>query len=176
MITSEVYQFSTQSMKSNREHLSVRQIVNRYKKGVYTDDCADNICAAISSSEQEFNNVAVPIQTCWVDEVLENIELCIRLLENEEEKEAILSTVSDERARSVLADLATPEVWKVIQGDGEICVVFHKQGLLYKYPLRNRYSVLQSACDAERNKIKELGIDYSNLFITLMFLFKDIKD
>lgn len=163
-------------MENTKKHLSARQIVNRFKKEVYTDECSDNISAAISSSKQRFNSVAIPVQNCWVDEVLEHIELCTRLLENEEERDAILSTVSDERARSVLADLATPEIWKVIHGEGEIVEELQAHGFLYKYPLRDKYSIVQAVCDAERNKIKELGIDHSCLFVTLNFLFKDITD
>lgn len=163
-------------MENTKKHLSARQIINRYKKGVYTDESSDNISAAISSSEQDFNNVALPVQTCWVDEVIENIELCIRLSENEEGKDAILSTISDERAKSVLTDLAMPEVWKAIHGYGNISMALYSHGLLCKYPLRNSYSVVQVACDAERNKIKELGINCTNLFIALMSLFKDISD
>lgn len=66
-------------MERNKRKLSARQIVNRYKKGVYVDECADAISAAVSVSDAEFECAAIPIQKHWIEDVFENIALCIQL-------------------------------------------------------------------------------------------------
>lgn len=160
-------------MENTKQHLSARQVVNRYLKGVYTDECADTISAAISSSSQSFNSVAIPIQSCWVDEVMENIELCFKLNERTDDKDAILSVVSDERARSVLSDLATPDVWIALLEEKEMFDVLYAHGLMSKYPLRNCYSVLDAYCHSEKDRLKELGINYLKLLSALSLMFKE---
>lgn len=163
-------------MKSTKQHLSPRQVVNRYQKGVYTNECADTISAAIASSSQPFNSVAMPIQHCWMDEVMENIELCFKLSERAEDKDEILSVVSDERARSVLSDLATPDVWKALLEEEEMFDVLSAHGLMSKHPLRNCYSILDAYCYSEKDRLKELGINYLKLLSALSLMFKEQFD
>lgn len=163
-------------MQNTKKHLSARQVVNRYKKEFYTDECANIISAAISSSQLGFNSVAIPVQTCWVDEVLENIEMCFQLCEHREEKDSILSSVSDERVKAVLSDLAIPDVWNIVCGKVEMSNALIEYGLLCKYPLRNRYSVLDAAFHSEKDRIAKLGLDYTKLLTTLSLMFRSQKD
>lgn len=162
-------------MESNKRNLSARQIINRYKKGVYVDECADAISAAVSASDAEFEYVAIPIQKHWIEDVFENIDLCIQLSKEQDKADDILAGVSDERIRSLLLDLSTPDLWNAIMGDGNYIDIIFSHGLRNKYQLPNAVKIICAASYIERERLESLGIDRANLELALRFIVAEPK-
>jgi len=160
-------------MERSKDSLSPRQIINRYKKGAYTDECADAISAAVSASDLDFDSIAIPIQKCWIEDVLENIALCFQLFSDRDKADSILANITDERVRSVLLDLSLPELWKAITGDGDYLEAIIQHNLFNKYSLDHSASIIDFVTFSEWDRIKSLGIDMANLSLALRFMFKD---
>lgn len=156
-----------QYMERNKRSLSPRQIINRYKKGVYTDACADAISAAVSASDEEFARVAIPTQRHWIEEAIENIGLCFQLSKERDKADEILAVISDENARSLLQDLSTPDLWNAIMSDGDCYDVICRLGFNKKYQISNAMEIIEAASYIERDTLKRLGIDRIKLILAL---------
>ena len=66
---------------NNKKHLTPRQIINRYRKGVYVDENIEVISSVISSCGQTFDSIAVAFPTTLAEKVLETSQphnFCIR--------------------------------------------------------------------------------------------------
>lgn len=162
-------------MDRNKQGLSPRQIINRYKKGVYTDACADAISATISTSDIDFDYVAIPIQRHWLEDVFENIGLCFQLSKERDKADEILADINDERVRNLLLDISTPELWNAIMGDGNYWDVVRNLGFRKKYQLSHAPKVIDAVYYIERKRLENLGIDKVILTLTLQYMFDESK-
>lgn len=162
-------------MDRNKQGLSPRQIINRYKKGVYTDTCADEISATISTSDMDFDSVAIPIQKHWLEEVFENIGLCFQLSKERDKADEILADIDDEHARNLLLDISTPKLWNAIMGDGDYWDVAWDLGFRKKYQLPHAPKVINAVSYIERKRLENLGIDMVILTLTLQYMFDESK-
>lgn len=76
---------------NNKKHLTPRQIINRYRKGVYVDESIEVISSVISSCGQTFDSIAVHFQRrlqkrFWITSRLYNF--CMR-----DRRQVSLSTI-----------------------------------------------------------------------------------
>ena len=76
---------------NNKKHLTPRQIINRYRKGVYVDESIEVISSVISSCGQTFDSIAVAFPTTlaerfWITSRLYNF--CMR-----DRRQVSLSTI-----------------------------------------------------------------------------------
>lgn len=162
-------------MERNKRRLSARQIVNRYKKGVYVDECADAISAAVSVADAEFECVAIPIQKHWIEDVFENIALCIQLSKERGKADDILTGISDESVRNLLLDLSIPDLWNAIMGNGNYIDIIFSLGLRDKYQQPNAAKIICAASYIERERLERLGINQANLELALRFIVAEPK-
>lgn len=163
-------------MERNKRGLSPRQIINRYKKGVYTDACADAISAAVSASDVEFECAAIPVQRHWIEETIENIGLCFQLSKERDKADEILTDIGDEHARSLLIDLSTPDLWNAIIDDGDYFDIIWRLGFNKKYRISNATEIIETVTYMEREALERLRIDKVNLTLALRYMIVKPKE
>ena len=60
-------------------HLTPRQIINRYAKGKYVDEDMESISSSVSSCGKNFNSITIPLPFTFVDKILENLDVLLKL-------------------------------------------------------------------------------------------------
>lgn len=162
-------------METNRKHLTPRQILNRYRKGRYTDDCADNISAVVSSSDEDFRNTAIPIQYCWPETIIRNIGLAFRAMDNPSGAEEILSPVTDNVARNMLMDLANSGLLKCLIEKGDFLTRLKEANLKDKYSFYDAIGIVSDLCFDYKNTLESHGIDHIDFSIAMIYMIKSEK-
>ena len=128
------------SHESNDRHLTPRQIINRYRKGVYVDESIEAISSAISSCHQSFNCNAVPFPTNIIEKVYENITLSKTMYERQKDGKDIddIDVPNYPQLREVLTDLSYPPLWESMQTevtDVSFMEIIKDKGIYGKYHL-----------------------------------------
>ena len=113
------------SHEPNDRHLTPRQIINRYRKGVYVDESIEAISSAISSCHQSFSCNAVPFPTNIIEKVYENISLSKAMYERQKDGIGIddIDVPDYPELKGILTDLSYPSLWESMQ-KGETDVAF----------------------------------------------------
>ena len=88
---------------NNKKHLTPRQIINRYRKGVYVDESIEVISSVISSCGQTFDSIAA-------EKVLDNLTTVQLLYERQAAGQPIDDIVIEDypRLKDILQDLSSP--------------------------------------------------------------------
>lgn len=84
---------------NNKKHLTSRQIINRYRKGVYVDENIEVISSVISSCGQTFDSIAVAFPTTLAEKVLENLTTAQLLYERQAAGQPINDIAIDDYPR-----------------------------------------------------------------------------
>ena len=95
---------------NNKKHLTPRQIINRYRKGVYVDESIEVISSVISSCGQTFDSIAVAFPTTLTEKVLDNLTTVQLLYERQAAGQPIDDIVIEDypRLKDILQDLSSP--------------------------------------------------------------------
>ena len=95
---------------NNKKHLTPRQIINRYRKGVYVDESIEVISSVISSCGQTFDSIAVAFPTTLAEKVLDNLTTVQLLYERQAAGQPIDDIVIEDypRLKDILQDLSSP--------------------------------------------------------------------
>ena len=106
---------------NNKKHLTPRQIINRYRKGVYVDESIEVISSVISSCGQTFDSIAVAFPTTLAEKVLENLTTAQLLYERQAAGQPIDDIAIDDypRLKDILQDLSYPPLWESMHKDKE---------------------------------------------------------
>lgn len=165
----------------DKDHLSPRQIINRYKKGEYVDESIEAISSTISSCSYSFDSVAVPFQSTIVDRVLENICIAQTLYELQKNGESTESTdVPDyPQLKNILLDLSYPPLWESLQ-DGNLYLThmdrMHDRNLYNKYLLETEakscFDVVAVSLVIHRKEVERAGLSPVYLSSVLNQIFK----
>lgn len=126
------------SEQNDSKHLTPRQIINRYRKGLYVDESMEAISSVISSCGETFNSVAVPIPTTLVEKVIDNIPVIQTLYERQVAGFSVEGVVIEDYPllKEVLVDLSFPALWDSLKANGnelEYESVIVERGLVHKY-------------------------------------------
>lgn len=165
----------------DKEHLSPRQIINRYKKGEYVDESIEAISSTISSCPYTFDSVAVPFQSTIVDKVLENISIAKMLYELQKDGKSTdgVEIPDYPELRDFLMDLSYPPLWEAMQEGRPIrdhMAIMCQQNLKGKYHLVARaissHRVVDVSAIMYRKNIEEAGLSYDTLLIALGAMFE----
>ena len=84
---------------NNKKHLTPRQIINRYRKGVYVDESIEVISSVISSCGQTFDSIAVAFPTTLAEKVLDNLTTAQLLYERQAAGQPINDIAIDDYPR-----------------------------------------------------------------------------
>lgn len=162
---------------NDKKHLTSRQIVNRYRKGVYVDENIEAISSAISSSNQVFGNVAIPLQTSLPEKVVQNIAIAKKLYERLKEGKAIdgIEIPDYPLLKDVLLDLSYPPLWEYLTKDSNDFVhIMGERGLICKYRLdvKTKYvsNAVDCACLLYKENIEQVGLPDSLFRIALLLM------
>lgn len=124
--------------QNDKKHLTPRQIINRYRKGVYVDENIEAISSAISSCGQTFNSIAVEFPTTLVEKVMENLTTIQLLYERQVAGQSIedISIEDYPHLKDLLLDLSYPSLWESMNKDKKNTVfmdILKERGLVCKY-------------------------------------------
>lgn len=124
--------------ENNKKHLTPRQIINRYRKGMYVDENIEAISSAISSCGQTFDNIAVAFPTTLVEKVMENLTTIQLLYERKVAGQSIedISIEDYPHLKDLLSDLSYPSLWESMKKgvkDTAFMDILKERGLICKY-------------------------------------------
>ena len=161
---------------NDRLHLTPRQIINRYRKGVYVDESIEDISSAISSCRQPFNCNAVPFPTSIIDKVYENISLSKAMYEKLKEGKGIEDIVVPDypQLKEILQDLSSPALWESMQDgvtDISFMEIIREKGLYGKYHMENSQPSCSKATSITSliygNNVEQAGLSSVTLSLCL---------
>lgn len=166
---------------NDRKHLTPRQIVNRFRKGVYVDEGMEAISSAISSCGEAFDSVAVPFPTNIVEKVVENLGIARTLYERQKAGGGTddISVPGPPQLKSILTDLSYPALWEAMRKEKTSIAFFDvlcERRLMGKYCLDadcgKKGDVVTVFSYAYMSDIERMGLDFSLFHLVLSFLFK----
>lgn len=165
---------------NDKKHLTPRQIVNRYRKGVYVDEGIEAISSVISSSSQVFDNVAIPSQTSLPVKVVQNITIAPKLYERQKAERAIddIEIPDYPQLKEILLDLSYPPLWEYLMGNSnDLINILSERGLVCKYRLdvKAKYvsNAVDYACLLYKDNIEQVGLPNSLFKIALSLMLTD---
>ena len=155
---------------NNKKHLTPRQIINRYRKGVYVDESIEVISSVISSCGQTFDSIAVAFPTTLAEKVLDNLTTVQLLYERQAAGQPIDDIVIEDypRLKDILQDLSSPLY-------GIPCTRIRRTTTLWwvhKYHVADEQSskALNCMTSLYRDAIERAGLSSSTFYIVLHFM------
>lgn len=142
---------------NNKKHLTPRQIINRYRKGVYVDESIEVISSVISSCGQTFDSIAVAFPTTLAEKVLDNLTTVQLLYERQ------------------AAGSVVPPLWDSMHKDKEdndFMDILNERGWVHKYHVADEQSskALNCMTSLYRDAIERAGLSSSTFYIVLHFM------
>ena len=162
---------------NNKKHFTPRQIINRYRKGVYVDESIEVISSVISSCGQTFDSIAVAFPTTLAEKVLENLTTAQLLYERQAAGQPIDDIAIDDypRLKDILQDLSYPPLWESMHKDKEdndFMDILNERGWVHKYHVADDQSskALNCMTSLYRDAIEKAGLSSSTFYIVLHFM------
>jgi hypothetical protein len=162
---------------NNKKHLTPRQIINRYRKGVYVDESIEVISSVISSCGQTFDSITVAFPTTLAEKVLENLTTAQLLYERQAAGQPIDDIAIDDypRLKDILQDLSYPPLWESMykdKEDNDFMDILNERGWVHKYHVADEQSskALNCMTSLYRDAIERAGLSSSTFYIVLHFM------
>ena len=162
---------------NNKKHLTTRQIINRYRKGVYVDESIEVISSVISSCGQTFDSIAVAFPTTLAEKVLDNLTTVQLLYERQAAGQPIDDIVIEDypRLKDILQDLSYPPLWDSMhknKEDNDFMDILNERGWVHKYHVADDQSskALNCMTSLYRDAIEKAGLSSSTFYIALYFM------
>lgn len=162
---------------NNKKHLTLRQIINRYRKGVYVDESIEVISSVISSCGQTFDSITVAFPTTLAEKVLENLTTAQLLYERQAAGQPIDDIAIDDypRLKDILQDLSYPPLWESMykdKEDNDFMDILNERGWVHKYHVADEQSskALNCMTSLYRDAIERAGLSSSTFYIVLHFM------
>lgn len=160
-----------------KKHLTPRQIINRFRKGVYVDENNEMISSAISSCGQAFDSIALSLPTTLPEKVMENLATVRLLYERQVAGRSVEDIVIEDypRLKDLLLDLSYPPLWESMSKDKEDSNpmdILNERNWIGKYQVADDESSRIIGCmtNLYDEAIQEAGLSPSTLHTVLLLM------